>query len=47
MMSCFSLVWSGFGANFKKIGQQNTHGLTRTLKGMVHLTKFDVSSALK
>ena len=43
----FSLVWNSLCADFKKIGQQNTHGLNRTLKGMVHLTNFDVSSALK
>jgi hypothetical protein len=43
----FSLVYIGFHADIRKIGQQNTHGLNRTLKGMVHLTKFDVSSALK
>jgi hypothetical protein len=40
---CFSLVYIGFHADFRKIRQQNTRGL----KGMVHLTKFDVSSALK
>ena len=40
--SCFSLLVIGFGADFNKIGQQNTHGLSRTLKGMVHSTKFNV-----
>ena len=40
--SCFSLLVVGFGVDFKKIGQQNTHGLSRCLKEMVHLTKFDV-----
>ena len=39
---CFSLLVDGLGSDFKKIGQQNTHGLSMTVKGMVHSTKFDI-----
>ena len=43
----FLLLFVGFGTNFKKIGQQNIHGFSKTMNEMVYSTKFDVYSILK